>query len=229
MKRRQFLHVSVATVISTICGRLAGAMPSIRRAGPATPSTSTSTSRFYDVGDQLDRMWRDMHRRSIDTDYFVNHAFDRAIAILGKSNRGELTREEAAAQMLAVHAEALHHPPPEREIPDLPADQVGVHEAMAVLRRAISGESNIVVDRPWRELFHGLGDFVIDGWKMCGFRRSDGIKYLDRAVSADGRVGTYESWEEREGNPILLLADREQDILNDILAEAEPGNPGGAR
>jgi hypothetical protein len=220
MKRRQFLYGSIATAISAAWGRLARAMPSIRSAEPAISSTSDSTSRFYDVGAQLDRLWRDMHRRSIDTDYFVNQAFGRAIEILGRNNRGELTQEEAAEQMFAVHAEALRHPPPEREIPDLPADQVGVHEAMAVLRRAISGESHIVVERPWQELFHGLGDFEIDGWKMRGFKRSDGIKYLDRAVSADGRVGTYESWEEREGNPILLLADREQDILNDILEEA---------
>ena len=61
------------------------------------------------MGDQLDRMWRDMHRRSIDPDYFVNHAFGRALAILGKSNRGEMTSEEAAEQMLAVHSEALLH------------------------------------------------------------------------------------------------------------------------
>jgi hypothetical protein len=210
MRRRRFLHGSIAAAITAACGRLAGAVASMRSAPPATPPTPT-TPRFYEGGNQLDRMWRDMHRRLIDTDYFVNQAFDRAIAILGKSNRGELTREETEEQMFAVHSEALHHPPPEREIPGLPADQVGVGEVMAVLRRAIRGDSSILVDRPWREFFHGLGDFEIDGWKMRGFKRSDGIKYLDRAVSADGRVGTYESWEEREGNPILLLADREQD------------------
>ena len=222
MRRRQFLHGSIATAITAAWGRLAGAVPSIRRAPPATPPTPTAPSRFYDVGNQLDRMWRDMHRRLIDTDYFVNHAFDRATAILGKSNRGEMTPEEAAEQMLAVHSESLRHRPLERVIPRLPPDQVGVREAMVVLRSAICGESQIVVDRPWQELFHCLGDFEIDGWKMRGFRPSHGIKYLDRAVSPGGRVGTYESWEEREGNPVHMLADREQDILDDILEEATP-------
>jgi hypothetical protein len=227
MKRRQFLYGSIATAISAAWGRLAGAVASIRQAGPATPPTTPS--QFYDVGDQLDSMWRNLHRRSIDPDYFANHAFSRAIAILRKRNIGEMTPEQAAEQIIAVHAEALRHPPPEREIAGLPPHQVGVDEVMAVLRRAISGESHIVVDRPWRELFHCVGHFEIDGWKLRGFKRSHGIKYLDRAVSPDGeRVGTYESWEEREGNPVHLLTDREQDILDDILEEAEPGNPGGA-
>ena len=225
MKRRQFLHGSIATVISTIWGRLVGVVASIRSAPTATAPTPTT----HNVGDQFDWMWRDMRRRSIDTDYFVRHAFGRAIEIMGKSNRGEIASEEAAEQMVAVHSEALLHRPPQREIPPLPRDHVGVDEVMAVLRNAIRGESDIVVDRPWRELFHCAGDFEIDGWKMRGFKRSHGVKYLDRAVSADGRVGTYDSWEEREGNPVFLLADREQDILDDIMEEATPANPGGAR
>ena len=146
MRRRRFLHGSIAAAITAACGRLAGAVASIRRPPPAAPPAPTTPPRLYVGGNQLDRMWRDMHRRLIDTDYFVNQAFGRAIEILGRSNRGELTREETEKQMFAVHSEALLHRPPEREIPRLPPDQVGVHEAMAVLRRAISGESHIVVD-----------------------------------------------------------------------------------
>lgn len=184
MRRRQFLRGSIATVIAAAWGRLAQAVPSMRRAPPAPAPDTADPSRLYDVGSQLDRIWRDAHRRSIDLDHFVNDTFDRAIAVLRQSNRGELTPQEAGRQMLAVHCKALRHPPSEREIPPLPPGQVGVDEAIAVLRKAIRGESRIVVDCPWPELFHGLAEFEIDGWKMCGFKRSHGITYLDRAVAA---------------------------------------------
>jgi hypothetical protein len=51
-----------------------------------------------------------------------------------------------------------------------------------------------------------LATFVVGGWHMTGFRRSYGIKYLDRAVAQDGRVGTFETWGAREGNPVRLNA-----------------------
>jgi hypothetical protein len=41
-----------------------------------------------------------------------------------------------------------------QEFPPLPPGQVGVEEAMALLRRAISGETRVEVERPWPTLFH---------------------------------------------------------------------------
>jgi hypothetical protein len=64
---------------------------------------------------------------------------------------------------------------------------------------------------------HTLGEFRIDGWRLTAFKRSRGIKYLDRAVATDGRVGTYDSWSAREGNPVHLLTDDEQDALDDLI------------
>jgi hypothetical protein len=117
--------------------------------------------------------------------------------------------------MRAVHSEALRHPPSPREIPLLPPDEVGVAEAMALLRRAISGESLIEIERPWPTLFHCYGNFEIDGWRLTAFKRNRGIKY--RAVAPDGRSGTYDSWSAREGNPVHHLTDDEQNRLDDII------------
>jgi hypothetical protein len=166
-------------------------------------------------------MWRDLYRRLIDFEHF-DQAFTEATSILRNSNRGTLSPEEAAAHMLAVHSEALRHRPPEREIPPLPADQVGIDEAMAVTRRAICGEGRIELERPWREVFHCYGHFEIDGWKLIAFKRSRGIQYLDRAAAPDGRVGTYDAWSEREGNPVYMLSDDEQDHLDDVIEGSEP-------
>jgi hypothetical protein len=55
------------------------------------------------------------------------------------------------------------------------------------------------------------------GWQLTAFKRSYGIKYLDCAVAPDDRVGSYDSWSAREGNPVHLLTDDEQDRLDDII------------
>jgi hypothetical protein len=210
LKRRDLMLGSVASAIATAWSRLAGAVAIVRQATPPTPS------RYFGAGDHLDRMFRDFHRRLIDQSEFDN-AFGRAIEILGANNRGEINDIEASARMLDVHSRALRHRPPAREIPPLPLDQVGVDEATALLRRAISGESRIRLEQPWREVVHTLGRFEIDDWKLTAFRRNYGIKYLDRAVASDGRVGSYDSWDAREGNPVALLTDDEQDALNNLI------------
>jgi hypothetical protein len=167
-------------------------------------------------GRSLDKILRDRHRRLMDDEAF-DTAFDRALNILRASNRGQIDSAEAARRMLVVRWGALQHPAARREIPPIPADEVGVAEAMALLRRAISGESRIEIERPWPTLFRCHGNFEIDGWKLTSFKRNRGIKYLDRAVAPDGRIGIYDSWEAREGNPVHLLADNEQDRLDDII------------
>jgi hypothetical protein len=211
MRRRDVLLGSVATALAAVWSRLAGAVAIVRQAAP-TPTPS----RYFCACDQLDRMLRDRSRRLIDDDAF-DTAFNQAIEILRASNNRQIDDAEAAGRMLAVHSRALRHPPPPREILPLPPDEVGVAEAMALLRRAISGESRIEIERPWREVFHSLGKFEIDGWKLLAFKRNRGIKYLDRAVAPDGRMGTYDSWTAREGNPIHLLTDDEQDKLDDLI------------
>ncbi|MBN9007153.1 MAG: hypothetical protein J0H40_17280 [Rhizobiales bacterium] len=178
--------------------------------------------RYLTAGDHVDRMWRDVYRRKIDGDHFLRAVFNNYIEELRKLNRGEVDEATAAARMLALHSEALCHPPSPREIPPLPADEVGVDEVMALLRRAIAGEVRIVVAQPWSDVCHTHGDLSIYGWRLTGFRRNYGIKYIESATSPDSRRGTRESWSAREGNPVYLLADDEQDALDDLIEKLVP-------
>lgn len=180
------------------------------------PVPAPPVRRLFWPTDVIDKIYRDMYRRLIAPDAF-HAAFDRAIEVLRASNNGAIDREEAVARMLAIHAEALRHPPPQREIATLRADEVGVHEIMALLRRAISGLSRIELERPWASVVHSYGQFVIEGWKLEAFKRSYGIQYLNQAVAPDGRAGTYESWHACEGNPVHLLLDDEQDHLDALI------------
>jgi hypothetical protein len=166
-------------------------------------------------------MWRDVYRRLIDSDHFLS-SYNHALDIHRQWMRGEIDEITAAARTLALHSEALRHPPPPREIPPLPADEVGVAEVMALLRSALAGDARIVVAQPWSDVWHTEGDFSIDGWRMAGFKRSYGIKSVVEAISPDGRRGTHESWNAREGNPVHLLADEEQDALDRLLEGLTP-------
>lgn len=167
-----------------------------------------------DGSDFVNQLWRDRARRSVDEKAFLI-AFDAMIAVLRSVRlEGRSLRNE---NLQAILDEARRHPEPSRELAPLPADQVGVDEVMAVLRRVIAGEACPVAEYPWRDVQHTLASFVVAGWRMTGFRRSYGIKYLDRAIAPGGRLGTYEIWETREGNPVALLTDDEQDQLDAIM------------
>lgn len=205
--RRGILLGTLATVLTSVWSRIIG----VRRLPAPAPSERPTWP-----SDVVGKLYRDAHRRLIDPDAF-EAAFDRAIEVLHASNAGKIKREEATTRMLAIHAEALRHPPPQHEIAALGADEVGVHEAMQLLRRAIAGESHIELEYPWAEVFHCYGQFVIEGWKLTAFKRNYGIKYLDAALSPDGRMGTYALWQAREGNPVHLLSDEEQDRLDELI------------
>ncbi|TQF32973.1 hypothetical protein [Bradyrhizobium sp. UNPA324] len=205
--RRAILLGTLTTMLTSVWSRIIGA--------PGLPAPAPSARPTWPT-DVVSKLYRDAHRRLIDPDAF-EAAFDQAIEVLRASNAGKIEREEATTRMLAIHAEALRHPPPPREIPPLRADEVGVHEAMALLRRAIAGESHIELEHPWAEVFHSFGQFTIEGWKLTAFKRNRGIKYLDAALSPDGHMGTYVSWQAREGNPVHLLSDEEQDRLDELI------------
>lgn len=210
MRRRELLLGSLSSAVAAAWSRLAGAV------GIALPAPTQKLAGTAWPTDELDRIFRDLYRRLIREDAF-DVAFDKALKILRACNNGEIDRDDAVARIAEVRSEALQQPPPPREISLLPADQVGVGEAMALLRRAIAGEARIDVDRPWKTVIHCYGEFQIDGWKLTAFKRSRGIKYLDRAVAPDGRIGTYDSWSAREGNPVHHLTDDEQDKLDDLI------------
>lgn len=205
--RRGIVLGTLTTMLTSVWSRIIGA--------PRLPAPTPSERPTWPT-DVVGKLYRDTHRRLIDPNAF-EAAFDRAIEVLRASNTGKIKREEAITRLLAIHAEALRHPPPPREIAPLRADEVGVDEAMALLRRAIARESHIELERPWAEVFHAYGQFAIEGWKLTAFKRNYGIKYLDAALSPDGRAGTYDSWQAREGNPVHLLLDEEQDRLDELI------------
>ncbi|RXH24205.1 hypothetical protein XH99_29530 [Bradyrhizobium nanningense] len=205
--RRGILLGSLTTMLTSVWSRIIGA--------PRLPAPAPSARPTWPT-DVVSKLYRDMYRRLIDPDAF-DAAFDRATAVLRASIAGKIDCEEAITRLLAIRSEALRHPPPPREIAPLRADEVGVHEAMALLRRAIVGESHIELKYPWAEVFHSYGQFAIEGWKLTAFKRNYGIKYLDAALSPDGRTGTYDSWQAREGNPVHLLLDEEQDRLDELI------------
>ncbi|MBN9007558.1 MAG: hypothetical protein J0H40_19345 [Rhizobiales bacterium] len=214
MRRRDLLRGVSMTALTAVWSRVARAAGIARV--PAKPPAPIPP-RYFTAGDHIDRMWRDVYRRKIDSGHFMRTVFNSYLKELRKLNRGEVDEVSAAARMLALHSEALRYPAPPREISPLPADQVGVAEVMALLRRAIAGEVRIVVAQPWSDVCHTHGDFSIDGWRLTGFRRNYGIKYIESATSPDGRRGSHDSWSAREGNPVALLTDDEQDALDDLL------------
>lgn len=116
--KRGILLGGVAGAISAAWSRVLGSPVAIDGA-PFAPA------RHVGSYDHIDRMYRDLYRRLIDPEHF-DRALTDAICILRQANDAELTQEEAAARMFAIHSEALDHPPPERDIPPLPADQIGV-------------------------------------------------------------------------------------------------------
>lgn len=205
--RRGLLLGTLPTMLTSVWSRIIGA--------PRQPAPTPSERPTWPT-DVVGKLDRDAYRRLIDPDAF-EVAFDRAIEVLRESNAGKIEREEATTRTLAIHAEALRHPPPPREISALRADEVDVHEAMALLRRAIAGESHIELEYPWAEVFHSYGQFAIEGCTLTAFKRNYGIKYLDAARSPDGRVGTYAAWQARERNPVHLLFDEEQDHLDELI------------
>ena len=170
------------------------------------------------AGDIIDLIWRDTHRRLIEHDAF-DVAFRAAIAVLRERNNDRIDEATAVERLQAIHAEALLHPVPLRKLllPPLRADEIGVGEVVALLRRVIAGESEIVVERPWSEVCHTHGLFEIDGWKFLAFKRNYGVKYIAGTVAPDGRRGTIDTFDAREGDPVMLLTNAEQDAFDDII------------
>lgn len=71
--------------------------------------------------------------------------------------------------------------------------------------------------RGWKHLYHGIGEFRVDGWSIEAFKRNFGMKYVQAARSPDGRAGAYETFHAREGDPFSLLEDDEQDAICEVL------------
>lgn len=169
--------------------------------------------------DAIDKLWRDWRRRRISDDAF--QASREALSVLhdrvwdDAEDHGPLLPEIAE-----ILAEARRHPPSVQQFPPLPPGQVDVAEVMGVLRRIASGSARLQVVSPangWKHLWHGVGEFTVDGWAIEAFKRNFGMKYVQVARAPDGRKGDYDSFAAREGNPFSLLEDDEQDAICETL------------
>ena len=211
MKRRQFLISATTAAIAAAWTRVAGVVRVVKPP-PSVP--------LPDVGTVFDHIFRDLNRGRISSASF-QRVRSEAYAILGRVRTGSIDRATAAGRMRAIHAEALRDPEPQHVIDPLRPDEVGVEEVVALLRRAIAGDAAIEVERAWKDVHHTYADFTIDGWHLVGYRRGYGIKYVDNVICPDGRTGTFSSFELREGNPVDLLENDEQDRLDDIIETAQ--------
>ena len=168
-----------------------------------------------------DKLYRDWHRRRIDDDAF-RAALDRFHELHDRVwNRFEEWRP-LMPELNAILEEARRHPAPQLELPPLPKGAVAVGEVVAVLRRILSGDAVPRLVSPksgWKHLFHSIGEFAVDGWTIHAFKRNEGVKYVDKAIAPDGRTGNFDFFASREGGPIDLLEDDEQDRL-DVIIEA---------
>jgi hypothetical protein len=169
--------------------------------------------------DAIDKLWREWRRRRIADD-----AFEDAREALSVLHRRVWDEAEDHGPLLPkigeILAEARRHPPPARQFPPLPPGQVDVAEVMDVLRRIASGSARPQVVFPakgWKHLWHGVGEFTLDGWSIEAFKRNFGMKYVQEVRAPDGRTGDYETFAAREGNPFSLLDDDEQDAICEIL------------
>ncbi len=170
-----------------------------------------------------DRLSRDWHRRRIDDDAF-HAAQDRLQELHDRVwDRFEEWRP-LMPELDTILEEARRHPQALTELPPLPKGGVAVAEVVAVLRRILSGDAVPRLVSPksgWKHLFHSIGEFTADGWTIHAFKRNEGVKYVDKAVSPDGRTGNFDFFASREGGPIDLLEDDEQDRL-DVIIEGLP-------
>lgn len=139
----------------------------------------------------IDRLWRGWRRRRIADDALEDAR--EALSILHHRVWDEAEDHSPLLPKIGgILAEAHRHPPAVRQVPPLLPGQVDVAEVMDLLRRIASGSARPEVIFPatgWKYLFHGLGEFTVDGWSNKAFKRNFGMKYVQEARSPDGRTG----------------------------------------
>jgi hypothetical protein len=171
-----------------------------------------------------DKLYRDWHRRRIDDDAF-HVALDRFHELHDHVWNRFGDWRPLMPEFDAILEEARKHPAPRAELPPLPKGAVGVDEVVAVLRRILSGDAVPQLVSPksgWKHLFHSIGVVAVDGWIIHAFKRNEGVKHVDKAIAPDGRTGNFDLFEAREGNPLDLLEDDEQDRLDGIIENMPP-------
>jgi hypothetical protein len=169
--------------------------------------------------DALDKLFREWHRGRVAAEAFATA--HNAIYVIHRrvSDDGEDWQPLVPA-LAAILDEARQHPEPPKALEPLPSTKVSVAEVIDILR-GIANEEIVphVIYPPqgWKTLFHTVGEFEAAGWRIEAFKRSEGMKYVQKATAPDGRTGDYDLFDAREGDPFCLLEDGEQDRLCDVL------------
>lgn len=187
--------------------------------GPAGPALALLYRR-------LDAEWR---RRRITAEAFrLGTARWRDLASAAADAVRDGRTVDLHAEIEGVMPLVLALPrPAAAALPPLPSDRVAVAEVLDLLRRVLAGRSDARMVAPplvWSDVWHETGDLRIDGWTVRFSAREGGISYTVEAVSPDGRRSDQEAFEAREGDPLALLSDEEQELLDAMFArmEADP-------
>jgi len=117
MHRRDFMRGVSTAALTAAWSRAAGAGGIVAK--PAAASPWPNSSRHLWAGERFEQMWRDVYRLKIDAAWFMEDVFKRCTQVMKEARLGEIDEITAAARMLALHSEALRHPPEPREIPPL--------------------------------------------------------------------------------------------------------------
>lgn len=169
--------------------------------------------------DAINKLWREWHRRRIADDAFKDAR--EALSVLHRRVWDEAEDHGPLLPKLSeILTEARRHPPAARRFPPLPPGQVDVAEVMNVLLRIANGFARPQVVLPatgWQHLWHGVGEFTVNGWAIEAFKRNFGMEYVQEVRAPDGRTSDYKAFAAREGDPFSLLEDDEQDVICEIL------------
>lgn len=92
-------------------------------------------------------------------------------------------------------------------------------EVSQVLREAVFGRSQMRKTGPktWEEMFVGLFEIDIGGWRITIFNDCDELDYCERCESPDGRVWCFDSGDRYGTDPIALLSTWEHGMLESLL------------
>jgi hypothetical protein len=95
--------------------------------------------------------------------------------------------------------------------------RVSGQEVAELLRRAMSGQVSATSDRPgvtWDAVYIGHFSIRADGHLVVIFDDADVVDYVDCVEWADGRVGHFDDWYERNETPLDLLSDAEREAFD---------------
>jgi len=94
------------------------------------------------------------------------------------------------------------------------ADLIPGDEIAELLRKVLRREVKIAaVGCSWCDTYAGNAEVRIGGYELVVFNDCNQVDYIDWAKAPDGREGTFEQWDIERTEPISLLGEHEQTLL----------------